>query len=240
MSAIEWAPPALLGVGARDVPPRWILRLPGVYRPQEDSRLLAEVLAQEQHIGVGSKVLELCCGTGVLSLCAAARGAQVTAVDVSRRAIASTWLNTRLRRMNVRTIHARWPHPRVRGRFDAVIANPPYVPRPPGSGDGTPDDKWDAGLDGRALINVICDNVHTLLTPHGTALMVHSALCGTEQTLERLRRTGMEAAVVARQHIDFGPVMRARTAQFTAMGLIAPGQQQEELVVIRAQRQSAA
>ncbi len=61
-----------------------LLRLPGVYRPQHDTQLLADVLAAE-HLGPESRVLDLCAGgTGALSMRAAAAGAgRVTAVDVS-------------------------------------------------------------------------------------------------------------------------------------------------------------
>ncbi|QLY28765.1 hypothetical protein [Nocardia huaxiensis] len=66
--------------------------------------------------------------------------------------------------------------------------------------------------------------------------MVHSALCGTDRTLHRLRDSGLEAAVVARALIPFGPVLRRRAGWLTARGLIDPGQRDEELVVIRADR----
>ncbi|ABG98505.1 possible methyltransferase [Rhodococcus jostii RHA1] len=81
-----------------------LVRLPGVYRPQRDTWLLAEVLAARD-LGPGTRVLDLCCGTGVLSVEACAAGAGwVTAVDVSRRAAISTWLNAKLRRRTIRVV----------------------------------------------------------------------------------------------------------------------------------------
>lgn len=66
--------------------------------------------------------------------------------------------------------------------------------------------------------------------------MVHSALCGVERTLTRLRRLGLKASVVARQAERFGPVMRDRAGLLEDRGMIEPGQRYEQLVVIRGDR----
>lgn len=56
-----------------------------------------------------------------------------------------------------------------------------------------------------------------------------------ELTLRRLEEAGLATSVVARRSEPFGPVMRDRTGLLEARRLIAPGQRQEELVVVRAQ-----
>jgi release factor glutamine methyltransferase len=64
----------------------WLLRPPGVYRPQADTWLLAQAL-HDATIPYGARVLDLCTGTGALAVTAARAGAaHVTAVDISRRA----------------------------------------------------------------------------------------------------------------------------------------------------------
>jgi release factor glutamine methyltransferase len=67
-------------------------------------------------------------------------------------------------------------------------------------------------------------------------LLVQSALCGVQATVERLRSQRLRVAVVARRQEPFGPVMRARAAHLERRGLIGPEQRYEDLVVIRAER----
>ncbi|MFD6891908.1 hypothetical protein [Streptomyces sp. NPDC059957] len=84
-----------------DTPAR-LIALPGVYRPQSDTRLPADALSREEP-GSGTEVLEI--GTGALALCAAGAGARVTAVDVSWPAVFATRLNALRRRLPLRVFH---------------------------------------------------------------------------------------------------------------------------------------
>lgn len=211
-----------------------LLRAPGVYTPQTDTWLLAEALHRE-HIEPGARVLDVGTGTGALAVLAARLGAWVTAVDTSRRALATTWLNARARGLRVRVRHGDLLHPVAGERFDVIVTNPPYVPahddRLPQRG---PSRAWDAGTDGRALLDQLCAQAPRLLAPGGVLLVVHSALCGPEVTVARLADTGLQAEVVARCELPFGPVLRSRVALLERRGLIAPGQRHEQLVVVRA------
>lgn len=146
-----------------------LLRLPGCYPVQADTWLLADAMA---HLGcaAGAKVLDLCTGTGALAVAAALAGASdVTAVDLSYRSSANAWLNAR--RHGVR---ATVRHGDLFGalagpdRFDLILANPPYVP----SRSGRPsrhrlDRCWDAGPDGRLLLDRICDEAYDRVIPGG-------------------------------------------------------------------------
>jgi release factor glutamine methyltransferase len=51
-----------------------------------------------------------------------------------------------------------------------------------------------------------------------------------------LRAQGLTATVVGRAQQAFGPVMRGRAQWFEERGLTAPGQCEEELVVVRGVR----
>ncbi|GAB2714468.1 methyltransferase [Nocardia thraciensis] len=185
----------------------------------------------------GGRVLDVCTGTGAVALHALRTGAQhVTAVDVSRLALLSAWLNSRLRGVRIELLHGEFTRVLARRRFDAVLANPPYVPGPsPVPSDG-PTRAWEAGPTGRSVLDPLCRTLPNLLTRRGTALIVHSALSGPDQTLHRLRACGLKAAIVARETTGFGPVLRDRASWLESAGLIEPGQRHEELVVIRADR----
>ncbi|MEV4683096.1 HemK2/MTQ2 family protein methyltransferase [Streptomyces kurssanovii] len=209
---------------------------PGVYAPQSDTFLLADALGREP-LRPGAEVLDVGTGTGALALTAARRGARVTAVDSSWRAVAATRLNAVLARRRVRVLHGDLLDPAMGRRFDLIVCNPPYVPaphaRPPRRGAAV---AWDAGHDGRAVLDRICDGAAELLNPSGALLMVHSALSGVGATLERLQGAGLDAAVVERRLVPFGPVLRSRRKWLERRGLIAPGEDKEELVIIRADR----
>src|SRR4051794_27874452 len=105
-----------------------LMRVPGVYRPQEDTWLLAGALRQAG-VPPGARVLDLGTGSGVLAITAASQGAATgTGVDSSRRAVRCANLNARVcglpvhaRRGDLRDVPESAP-------FDLVLANPPYVP----------------------------------------------------------------------------------------------------------------
>jgi release factor glutamine methyltransferase len=211
-----------------------LLRAPAVYPPQGDTWLLTEAL-QGEPVTDRTRVLDLCAGSGALAVAAAKMGAtDVTAVDVSLRAVASSWVNTRSRRLPVRVLRGDLLEPVAGECFDLVLANPPYVPA---AGDDLPTGGaarcWDAGTDGRAVLDRLCAEVPPVLAPGGVLLMVFSALCGVELTLDQLEAAGLDASVVTRRIEPFGPVMTARAEMLEARGLVAPGQRYEELVVVR-------
>ena len=213
----------------------FLLRPPGVYAPQGDTWLLARALRLAA-MRPGARVLDIGTGTGALALAAAQAGAGlVTAVDLSPWAVLAARLNATVRRAPVRVVRGDLTRPVTGESFDVILANPPYVPAP-----GSPASRggaalaWDAGPDGRALVDRICTAAPPCLAPGGMLLMVHSALSGTDETLARLRDDGLKAAVVDRATVPFGPVLRSRAAELRAHGLIDPGQDTEELVVIRA------
>lgn len=218
-----------------------LLKPPGVYRPQGDSFLLREALLAAP-VPAGAGVLDLGTGTGLLAVAAARSGAgRVRAVDASRRAVLTARCNTWLRGLPVRVTYGDLRCPPPDGLFDVVTANPPYVPCPPEAvPKGRSGRAWDAGPDGRLYLDALCRAVPSLLAPGGVFLTVHSSLCGSSRTLRMLREAGLKAAVVARRRQPFGPVLRSRARWLEDRGLIAPGQREEELVVVRADHVTAA
>lgn len=213
-----------------------LLRLPGVYLPEGDTEFLLDVVLGEG-IPPGARVLDVGTGTGRLALAMAAGGAaHVTAVDVSSRAVLAARLNAKLRRLPVQVRFGDMFTPVADERYDIVLANPPYVPSPGAPPTRSPARAWDGGPDGRALVDRVCREAPGVLAPRGTLWMVHSGLCGADVSVAALAEAGLDATVAATCHVPFGPVMRSRADWLLERGFIAPGQDMEELVVIRAQR----
>ncbi|MFD5986517.1 HemK2/MTQ2 family protein methyltransferase [Streptomyces cyaneofuscatus] len=210
--------------------------LPGVYAPQHDTHLLLRALARET-VRPGSEVIDLGTGSGLLAVAAARRGAHVTAVDVGRRAVLTARLNARLAGQRV-TVHRGDLADPVPGRmYDLVLSNPPYVPSPLGPPPRRGNARaWDAGHDGRAVVDRICDAAPYLLHRGGVLLMVHSDLTGTEATLRHLSRGGLKAEVSDTASVPFGPVLRSRLPWLRGRGLLDEHTDEEKLVVIRAEQ----
>ncbi len=180
-------------------------------------------------------VLDVCTGTGVLALGAARLGARVTAFDVSRRAVMSTRLNALAARVPITVRRQDLLTGVPADSADVVISNPPYVPSPtaqlPRWGACR---AWDAGIDGRRLLNRICEQAPAVLRPGGLLLLVHSSFCDVDETVRRLTRQGLSAAVSDRLTIPFGPVITARLSWLRETGLVPEGISREELVIVRA------
>ena len=64
-------------------------------------------------------------------------------------------------------------------------------------------------------------------------LVVHSEVCGEQRTLDAFAAGGLEAEVAARERGPLGPLLRARRDELEARGLLAPGQVDEEVLVLR-------
>jgi release factor glutamine methyltransferase len=210
-----------------------LLPLPGVFQPLSDSRMLADQLRRER-LGPGVSVLDLCTGSGLLALVAAAQGASVTAVDVSRRALLSVRLNALLNRVRVRALRGDLFEPVAGERFDLIVSNPPYLPDP---GEALPrrglERAWDAGATGRALLDRICARAGEHLNPGGALLLTHSSVCGELQTLDALSAQGLQTSVIFRHRGPLGPRLRARAGWLRERGLLLDDDE-EELLVIRA------
>lgn len=196
--------------------------------------MLAHQLRQEG-LGEKSNVLDLCAGSGILAVVAARSGAgRVTAVDISRRALAATRLNARLNGVRVRAVRGDLFDAVPGERFDVIASNPPYLVS---ASDELPrrgaSRAWDAGTSGRAFLDRICDRAQHHLSPGGVLLVVHSSLCSEEATVDALTRQGYDVEVVARHRGPLGPKMRARTAMLRGWDLLGE-EEVEDIVVVRA------
>ena len=212
-----------------------IIALPGVFRPRSDSWMLAHLLGSDQRVP-GGDVLDVCTGSGVIAVSAARAGAaSVTAVDVSRRSVATVRLNAALNGVDVAAVRGDLLDAVPGRRFDVVASNPPYLP----SDEADPPRRglqraWEGGLDGRLLLDRIIDAAPARLRPGGVLWLVHSSVCGTDETLSRLEAAGLDAVVAETRRGPLGPLLTARAGELEARGLLEPGQREEDVVAIRA------
>jgi release factor glutamine methyltransferase len=210
-----------------------IVRIPGVFRPRSDTRLLAAVVRREATLR-GGAVLDVCTGSGFVAISAALAGAtSVTAVDRSRRAVLSARLGARLNGVRVEGIVGDLLDAVPGRRFDVIAANPPYLPSDddelPARG---PARHTEAGRDGRMLLDRLIAGAPAHLVPGGVLLVTHSSVNGEGETLARMRDAGLEPAVEVRRHGPLGPLLAARAPELERRGLLAPGAREEDVLVI--------
>ncbi len=191
----------------------------------------------------GRRILDLCTGSGFVAIAAAEMGcASVTAFDICPHAVSCSRGNAAVAGVEVDVREGSWMGAIDCVPFDVVVSNPPYVPTPPGDdaeairSSAGPSWAWNAGPDGRLVLDPLCEWAPKLLCDGGSLLLVHSALAGVQQSLCSLRMAGMESEVIASKWIPFGPVMSARAGWLEDTGRIPRGRREEELVVIRADK----
>jgi precorrin-6B methylase 2 len=94
---------------------------PGVYKPLENEHACAA------YCKLGDRVLDLGSGSGVNTLFVAKRAREVMAVDISPAAVANTEQNCRRHGVTNVVIKQSDMFSAVDGKFDLILANPPYV-----------------------------------------------------------------------------------------------------------------
>jgi release factor glutamine methyltransferase len=137
----------LKNIASAFLPPmvRWYLRkereyryqglvisvMPGVFHPGlfSSTGLILKYLDKKrlQH----QTLLEVGCGSGLISIMAAKQQAQVTALDVSKAAVANTRKNAARNHAKIKIIHSDLFTQLDHRPYDWIIINPPYYPYNP-------------------------------------------------------------------------------------------------------------
>lgn len=139
---------------------------PEVYSPAEDTFLLLSAV----DVGKGDKVLEMGCGSGIISMHMAKAGAIVTAVDMDERAVRATENSALMNGLVVRAVQSDL-FTNVPGRFDLIVFNPPYLR---GTIEGQEDLCWAGGEDGVCLTSRFLDGAEKHLEPGGRVMLLIS------------------------------------------------------------------
>jgi release factor glutamine methyltransferase len=94
---------------------------PGVYKPLENEPACAEYCKD------GDRVLDLGCGSGVGGIFCAPKAREILAVDISAAAVRNAKENCRRLGLSNITVLQSDMFSRVEGKFDLILANPPYI-----------------------------------------------------------------------------------------------------------------
>jgi D-alanine-D-alanine ligase len=161
-------------------------------------------MARRLDIQPGERVLELGCGSGLLSIAAAKMGAgRVVAVDIDPRALDSAVENVRLNgfsdRIDVRA--GSWFEAVCEGeRFDVIIATPPQTPgkRPFGPRFG--------GAEGTKHLLAVVDGAPARLDPERGRLWIMAiSIANVPEVLIRLRERFSRVDIMGESQRPFTP-----------------------------------
>jgi len=157
-----------------------------VYPPREDTYLLLQAARKE--VKAEDRVLEVGCGSGHIASALAAK-AQVIATDINPYAVRDARLH------GLEVIRADLLEG-IRGPFDLVIFNPPYLPTQPQERI----DDWlelalDGGRDGTEVIGRFAGQVRRVLGPGGRVLILVSSLTGPERVRSIFSESGFASEI---------------------------------------------
>jgi release factor glutamine methyltransferase len=162
------------------------------------------VLATEiEHRKPVRSVLDVGCGSGLLSLAAARAGAAVTAVDINIEAVHATAANATANGLTVEAIRSDLFAELGDRRFDLVVVNPPYFAKDPAD---DAERAWFAGADlgyFEQFFAGLGDHLSVGSQP-GRALMVLSEGCDTGIIAAAAQRHGFRMAVTSRKRVWLG------------------------------------
>jgi methylase of polypeptide subunit release factors len=177
----------------------------GVHTPPLSTIQLAGLL----DIQPEERVMELGCGTGILSIAAAKLGAKhVVAIDIDTKALEATiynaWLNSVDKQIEVR--FGSWYEATglakstsgKRKRYDAIIATPPQTPGP------LPFGPRYGGPDGTKHLFSIIDGAPDFLTPHrGRLWLLGISLANIKAILQRLKERFEDVIIIHQTERSF-------------------------------------
>lgn len=179
-----------------------------IYEPAEDSFLLE---AQVRKLAFG-KVLDMGTGSGIQALAAAKKSnvKSVLAVDIQQSVVDYCKKNAPSKK--IRFLQSSL-FSKVKGKFDTIIFNPPYLPADPRLSDIT----IDGGKKGYEIVVRFLKNAGEYLSGNGIILLFISSLTNPHQCEKAMRESLFEFEAISRQHVFFEDLLVYRLKR---MGII--------------------
>jgi release factor glutamine methyltransferase len=164
-----------------------------VYSPEADTMMMLAAARAEAR--PGDRVLEVGTGSGLIAT-EIGRITRVVATDINPHAV---FCASKAGADVVRTdLFAG-----IRGPFDLVLFNPPYLPTQPEERI----DDWleyalDGGENGRAVIERLARDIGDVLAPDGRLLLLISSLTGLSDVQELFTDQGYSVGIALQQDVE--------------------------------------
>jgi release factor glutamine methyltransferase len=175
-----------------------------VYQPEADTHLLLEVTLKE--IRPGDRVLEVGTGSGYIAagitdLVKKSKSecnetsCFVVGTDINPHAVRCA------REKGLEVVRTNL-FDGLRGRFDLIVFNPPYLPTKPEQRiEDWLEHALDGGPDGRSVLSQFANEVGMVLAPGGRVLLLISSLTGEEAVIEIFTKRSYKVEIVTKRRV---------------------------------------
>ncbi|MBW2980094.1 methyltransferase [Candidatus Woesearchaeota archaeon] len=165
-----------------------------MYEPREDSFLLAE---QVKRYAKGI-VLDVGTGSGIQALTAAKKNSVKSVIAVDKSVKVINHCKNSIKNKKIKFLESDL-FSKVKGKFDTITFNPPYLPEDVKLKDMT----ICGGKKGYEVVERFLNQVNEYLKPDGIILLLFSSLTKKNKIDEFVRNNLLEAKLVSKKHIFF-------------------------------------
>lgn len=165
-----------------------------VYTPSDDTYLLLS--AAQREVRPTDRVLEIGTGSGIIAATLAKTAVSVVATDINPHAAAFARL------MGIDVVRTDL-FTGIKGTFDLVIFNPPYLPtRPEERINDWLEYALDGGENGRIVIERFANGIRKVLASQGRVLVLISSLTGLFEVSVFFLKKGYSVIVLQEQRVE--------------------------------------